>query len=981
MPMKKLSYKYGLNLLIACLLSVFITLSANASSGTHFVTNYAQGEIKKGAQTWQIGIYDDSWVYFANKNGVIQYDGMGWRLLPISNKLDVRSVYVSKAQGRIYVGGINEFGYFTPDERGVMCYTSLSVNQDEVPHLNNIWGIFEYRNMLYVQGDNNIMTVVGDTVKGKMIETNIKMRCSNVIGGMLYVGAEDGLYVLAGEKVRRAIGSEALSGKRIVSILPYKNYIVVTTARDGVYLYDNETVKPFVTGCEEYLSKNEVFSVAMRDDKIAFGTVLKGVIIVDLSKKSFEQYDESNGLQNNTVLSLAFDSHGNLWAGLDSGIDYIWLSMPVGRLFKSHSIGAGYAASYHNGKLYLGTNRGLFVTPFSPNNISMEPDLHVVPESGGQVWALQKIDGDLFCMHDHGLYLVDNGAIRRIGNFIGAWSVQKIEDGSGRVYVGTYDGVYIIKKINGVWTQVARVDSLNTSTYNFAQESPNVLWIRESGEGVLRAEVDLDNYRQIRQRFYSVEDGLPTPYNTFISKVDGEIVFSTEKGFYIYDKTNDTILPDTIMNNRYGGALTYSAIFQSGYNMLTLSGKVCMNYNRLSGASSSMRMLSSKVEPLMGWEKIEVINDTLFVLPNYYGFAYIYSSGTTAILEYKDGKTYAAINTVSLSNLGDSIIYARNYFNKTYVPEISYDNNSVKFRFGEYDLEDDGAFRYECRLQGREEWMANTSKIKEYTNLEEGDYVFELMAICADGEIYTDSFQFKILPPWYRTVWAIIAYVLIFILGITLFMRSVSRRVEAGKAVVAQEKDELMQEKQQEFERENERKERQIVELEKEKLREELNHKSQEMANLLMNFSRKNETLINIKAELQKILDKMKLNTESSGSEAKRMIVTLKGAIDTNMESDDLLKRFEDEFDLVHNGYMKKLRASYPDLSRNELLMCAYLKMNLSSKEIAPLLNMSVRGVETMRYRIRKKFGLEREDGLIEFFNEFDTDGKDVKKM
>lgn len=285
MPMKKLSYKYGLNLLIACLLSVFITLSANASSGTHFVTNYAQGEIKKGAQTWQIGIYDDSWVYFANKNGVIQYDGMGWRLLPISNKLDVRSVYVSKAQGRIYVGGINEFGYFTPDERGVMCYTSLSVNQDEVPHLNNIWGIFEYRNMLYVQGDNNIMTVVGDTVKGKMIETNIKMRCSNVIGGMLYVGAEDGLYVLAGEKVRRAIGSEALSGKRIVSILPYKNYIVVTTARDGVYLYDNETVKPFVTGCEEYLSKNEVFSVAMRDDKIAFGTVLKGVIIVDLSKK------------------------------------------------------------------------------------------------------------------------------------------------------------------------------------------------------------------------------------------------------------------------------------------------------------------------------------------------------------------------------------------------------------------------------------------------------------------------------------------------------------------------------------------------------------------------------------------------------------------------------------------------------------------------------------------------------------------------
>jgi len=70
---------------------------------------------------------------------------------------------------------------------------------------------------------------------------------------------------------------------------------------------------------------------------------------------------------------------------------------------------------------------------------------------------------------------------------------------------------------------------------------------------------------------------------------------------------------------------------------------------------------------------------------------------------------------------------------------------------------------------------------------------------------------------------------------------------------------------------------------------------------------------------------------------------------------------------LVHNNFMKKLREKHPDLSNSERLMCAYLKMNLSTKEIAPLLNISVRGVETTRYRLRKKLGLDRDDGLIDY--------------
>ena len=64
---------------------------------------------------------------------------------------------------------------------------------------------------------------------------------------------------------------------------------------------------------------------------------------------------------------------------------------------------------------------------------------------------------------------------------------------------------------------------------------------------------------------------------------------------------------------------------------------------------------------------------------------------------------------------------------------------------------------------------------------------------------------------------------------------------------------------------------------------------------------------------------------------------------------------------------MRRLRERHPGLNNNELLMCAYLRMNLRSKEIAPLLNISVRGVETIRYRLRKKLDLERDASLTDY--------------
>ena len=90
--------------------------------------------------------------------------------------------------------------------------------------------------------------------------------------------------------------------------------------------------------------------------------------------------------------------------------------------------------------------------------------------------------------------------------------------------------------------------------------------------------------------------------------------------------------------------------------------------------------------------------------------------------------------------------------------------------------------------------------------------------------------------------------------------------------------------------------------------------------------------------------------------------------IDENINSSDDWKMFEKAFNNADKKFFKKVKKQHPELTSNDLRLCMYLRMNLNSKDIAPLLNISPRSVEIKRYRLRKKLQLEREINLNEYF-------------
>jgi FixJ family two-component response regulator len=93
--------------------------------------------------------------------------------------------------------------------------------------------------------------------------------------------------------------------------------------------------------------------------------------------------------------------------------------------------------------------------------------------------------------------------------------------------------------------------------------------------------------------------------------------------------------------------------------------------------------------------------------------------------------------------------------------------------------------------------------------------------------------------------------------------------------------------------------------------------------------------------------------------------------VDRNITNEDDWKAFESNFEQAHEEFLKRIKKEYPNLTPSDLKLCAYIRMNLSSKKIAPLLGISMRGVENHRYRLRKKMELERDVNLTAFIMEF----------
>ncbi len=928
--------------------------------------------MKAGTQNWDITQHDNNWIYFANNEGLLEFDSKRWTLYPISNYTNVRSVHFDHSSGRIYAGAFNEFGYYERNKWGILQYHSLLDSIDsENKNFNEIWRIHQTNNCLFFQGGREIFCYQNEKIK--RINLKNKIECSGVVHDLLLITTnEEGPLFLSGDLFFKLPHSEILKNKRVSAILPYKDkQILFVTDFHGVFIFDGEQTKTFTTSIDYFLQENQAFCAAIKNDNLAIGTVRNGLVVTNLMSNSNIFANIHSGLQNNTILSIQFDYQDNLWLGLDKGIDYLQLNTQIYDLFgNSQSYGTGYTSLVHDNLLYLGTNQGLYVTEYPLTNKPLPAEIELIPNMQGQVWALTQIDGTVFCGTDHGAFTIHGKQAHLISDIPGTWGFKKLKQHPEYVIGSSYRGFFLLKQMENKWQLKHFVKGFNDGGSMFAEEKDGSIWFSHWIKGISKLTFN-EQLDAFTEELFDTEKGFYTNRNNVFFNINDQIIFSSDGGFFEYHKSSNSIKHATEIEELFGIFPHSIFLTQSAQGDIWAVTPRNIEFvskdeqGNISIDSTSFSSIRNKLIP--GFNHFNFIDSNVVLINTVDGFSYIDLSNRNFVHEKMD----VVVCSVFLTGERDSLVGG--YLNKqTEVPQFKHENNSVRFEFVSSEYREGVSVEYSYFLENYDtEWSVfSPTNVKEYTKLPKGNYTFKVRANnSAENKIVETSYKFTILPAWYESWIAYSIYMVICILFIFQLMIYIKKKSEKGALDMEIRKEEELKNQEKRYKAAAQEKEKEIIELKNQHLKYDLRRKAQELAGSTMNLIRKNEILLDVSKGLDKIVKDVK-TTGESGSILK-LITKMQSDIKQNIERDDNWKKFEANFDLVYENYLKRLSDKYSSLTNNDKKLCAYLKMGLSSKDIAPLMNMSYRSVEMSRYRLRKKMNLEREVNLTEFLQNF----------
>ncbi len=949
------------------LLTAFHAVSSDIKSiGVPYVQNYTKAVYQSGNQNWSVTKDERGIMYFGNSEGLLTFDGKYWQSYQMPNGLIVRSV-AADGSGKVYAGGFGELGYWENNKKGQLQYHSLNqlVPKQYQPVNEEIWKIyvdkdqvvFQSFGSIYIYRQGKINVVKGSNPYLFLFKTGKRYFVEQVNAG---------LFELKNNKLEYIAGSNIMGNSGVLSILPLQGgRFLIGTARNGLFIYGNKQIKPWNNHANDFLKTYQLNNGVLIGKYLAYGTILNGVIIIDTAGNVVQQINKSSGLQNNTVLSLFIDNEQNLWAGLDNGIDRIEVNSPLYFYFdKTGRFGTVYSSIIFNNKIYLGTNQGLFYSDWVENGnkrLFQSFDFKLIPGSQGQVWELSLQDGRLLCGHNAGTFQVNGNTISKISLLSGGWTIRKLND--HQLIQGTYTGLVIYKKDNaGNWVFDHKVDGFGEPSRYVEQDNKGQIWVSHAYKGIYKITLSSDLKKSTSVKYYDSHYGLPGSYNINVFNLDNRIIFASDSGFYIYDDISDRFYKYQQLNKKLGSFAASNKIIPAlgkkywfinhGHVSLadfSVPGKLSIDSNRFNILDGRM---------VQNYENISRINSSIYLISVDDGFVIL--NDEDALQQNKMKLPRVLIRRIE--NITDKIITITSNGNKEDI-EIPYAENNIRISYSlPFYRQEKIKFQYYLEGYSRQWSDWSTQSQKEFTNLSQGTYNFKVRAKINEENISPETvLAFTVLPPWFASKAAFVCYILLLILAYFLIRKYYRLKLRRHQHHIHEK---LHKEKEEFLKQEAIANEQHIIKIRTEQLQADLASKSRELANSAMNIVYKNELL-------QKISDEITQLKDSSGKKlSEEQLRKIQKVINDGMSDERDWNLFESSFNEAHESFFKKLKAQHPDLVPNDLKLCAYLRMNMNSKEMASLLNISLRGVEIRRYRLRKKLNLGHDKNLVEFLME-----------
>ena len=960
-------------------------LHSQNTIGLPLIVNYGKMDFHGGAQTWDIQQDERGLLYFANNEGLISYDGTYWKVYPLPNRTIMRSLAIDK-NDRIYAGGQGEIGFFSPDGNGFLRYESLTgLLPAAHKEFADIWNIEIYNESVFFRATDRIFELRNNAIR--VFTPQSQWQFMTLAGKeLLAQDRKNGLLSYRNKEWVPLTNNQLLADELVSGITPMgPDSMLVSTIRKRFFLIKNDSISPILPHSDMEAYNTDIYKTGrLNKNELVAGTTSEGCLIMDFKGRIIQRISRTEGLQNNSVLCVYLDRENNLWAGLNNGISLIAYNAAIKyiRPNKTNEL-AGFSSRIFKNNLYIGTSDGAYTVPLTGENKDLsfsKGQFSLIKNSNGQVWRIDEVNQELLMGHNGGTYSIDDKEARVLSPeaswlFVPVSSVLP----SRYVLAGTYTGLRLLSFSDHKFVNQGNLEGIYESFRFLAIDNNNTIWASHPYRGIYKLAVSAEE-KQYKARLYTEADGLPSSLNNQVFRIKNRIVFATEKGAYEFEPVSNRFIPSSFLTPVFGKMeLRYLNEDDEG-NIWFCSGKAMgvVHYNEGAGSGTAAAAAGStgkkftityfpelKGQILSGFENVYPYNaENLFIASEkgiiHLNYKKYISTQRTLSVQIGNVKLVRNANSDSTifggyrpggAGAAGGVAGAGGAFPNSY--------NSFHFEFSSpaYSLQSN--IEYSYKLEGYDKsWSSWSSKTeKDYTNLPEGTYSFMVKAHDnLDDESEAAVYSFSIHPPFYKTIWAYLLYVLLFFLFIYLLNRWQERNLSRQRIKYEEKQKQIIALHNLEIEKS----EKEIIKLQNEKLASEVMLKKKELANASMHLVEREDALARVKDELQTLYKKTGHNHDV------KTALQLVGELEKNKSNWD---QFASHFNEINNDFLKKLKAKFPQLTNSDLKVCAYLQLNLSTKEIAQLMNISVRGVDISRYRLRKKFQLPREQTLNDFLN------------
>ncbi|SEP84120.1 regulatory protein, luxR family [Hyunsoonleella jejuensis] len=936
--MKRISY-----CILFVISGLFLKIAGQESPPINvFYPSDYQGE----SQNWSISQSQNRFIYVANNKGLLEYNGAIWNLYRSPNETIIRAVTV--IDDLIYTGSYHDFGYWKKNRFGRLQYTSLA-KELQIKFLEDeeFWKILTLGDVIIFQSLDRIHIYNKETKSYTYIDQKSKITGVFKVNTDIYFQTiNNGLFVIKNGNAVLVSNDSILKNNLIVNIYNRNNALYILTQDKGFLKLENNRLSSWDIPANTMLQDVSAFSsIQLKDKSYVIGTIGDGIIHISINGEIKYQINQKEGLTNNTVLSVFEDLDNNIWLGLDNGINCINSNSPFKFYFdKTGVIGSVYASKVFDEMLYLGTNQGLFYKP-----LKSDEDFKFIEGTQGQVWFLNIIENTLFCGHNSGTFIINKSTASKIANVQGTWQIKKLPNKPNELIQGNYDGLYILNKSNGEWRLKHKVKGFNISSRYFEFADTNEIYLSHEYKGVFKLTLSEDLTEVLT---YSKDTLLKKGLNSSLIRYNDNLLYAHKNGVFSYNRARKAFEKDSTLSKLINIEHFTSAkiIADSKTNKIWSFSSRGIHYLAPSKLSGEQKIFTVPFpedirEDVRGYESVTPIEEQQFLLGSTTGYVIL----DLDKIKSHDHKIDINRVTVNTSKGGSDITF----MDLSTKPELRNKENNLRIRYSISEFSKTERPEYSYKLEGiYDEWSDwSTRGSVLFENLPYGDYNFVVKGRVGNQITSNNAtYAFRIKRPLLLSNLAIGLYVLVVLL-FSLLMHNIYKRY------YRKQRERLIKKSTREFELKELENKQQLMRFKNEKLREDIENKNRELGISTMSLIKKNEFLSSLKQELESIKD-----TKALGKVIK--------IIDRNLNNNDDWNLFQEAFNNADKDFLKKIKELHPSLTSNDLRLCAYLRLNLTSKEIAPLLNISSRSVEVKRYRLRKKMDLPHEASLSDYILE-----------